>query len=372
MLNRIAPFVLFVLLIGTQNSVSAQVRIKDIAEIKGFKELQLIGYGIVVGLNGTGDGQRTIFTKQSVVNMLKRFSINVPQDKVRSGLDNVASVIVTAKLSPFAKEGSTFDVVVSSLGDATSLEGGTLLLTPLTGSGGLFYGNAQGSISVGAFSVETEGGSSIRKNHPLVGRVPNGAMLESDLPFVLSPNESLEIVLRLPDFTTSLRAAEAIDDRFGNTIAQAQDPATILVAVPGEYQQPGRFVEFIASIEAVNITPDVVARVVINERTGTIAVGENVKISTVAVSHGNITIEISARPIISQPAPFSAGETVVERETEAYVTTEIAEMIIIEETADVSDVAKALNALGVTPRDIIAIFQALKEAGALNAQLVIM
>ncbi|MDZ7260806.1 MAG: flagellar basal body P-ring protein FlgI [candidate division KSB1 bacterium] len=345
-------------------------RVKDIARIQGIEDKQLIGYGLVVGLDGTGDGRSSLFTIQSVTNMLLKFGITVPPEKIQ--IRNVASVMVTARLSPFVRKGTTVDVVVSSMGDASSLEGGVLLLTPLLAGDGTVYAHAQGPVSIGGFNIETIGGERIRKNYALVGRVPDGAVVEEDISTTLFSEQTMRIGLKEPDFTTANRLATAINEKFRQNIAVAQDAAEILVTIPSSYQDSSRRVEFIALIEALEITPDQVARVVINERTGTIAIGENVRIAKAAVSHGNLSIEIAARPVISQPFPFSQGETVVVPQTETQVSAERARLMVIEETASVGDVAKALNALGVTPRDMIAIFQALKLAGALQAELIIM
>jgi len=368
-MKRYLTFLLIILSLSYLRS-TAGVRIKDIAKIQGLRGTQLIGYGLVVGLDGTGDGRRSLFTIQSVTNMLKRFGITVPQHRVR--LENVAAVMVTAQIPPFMKVGSRVDVIVSSLGDATSLEGGTLLLTPLFGPDGTLYAMAQGPVSIGGFNVETIGGERVRKNYTLVGRVPEGATVEKEIPQDFVKDQKLSLVLENPDFTTANRLAQAINQDLGKHIAVPVDAAQVTVNIPPDYQNPGGIVDFISRVESLEITPDEVARVVVNERTGTIIVGEKVTISTVAVSHGNLSIEITTIPVISQPPPFSKGKTVVVPQTETRVTTEEARMMVIEQTASVKDVAYALNALGVTPRDIIAIFQALKEAGALKAELIIM
>lgn len=366
---------LFMVLFLFPGPIWAQVRIKDIARIQGLKDNQLIGYGLVVGLDGTGDtnyGQNSSFTVQSVVNMLSRFGIVVPLNRNRLRLRNVAAVMVTADLPAYAKRGAKIDVVVSSLGDATSLRGGTLLLTPLVGVDGTVYAYAQGAVSVGGFSVRTIGGEEVRRNYTLVGRVPGGAVVEKGLDPVLAQNWKLNIALNRPDFTTALRISQAISDYFGSSLAVAQDAGIVSVEVPVEYQNRDRLTEFIATVENLSVIPDQAARVVINERTGTIVVGEKVTISTCAVSHGNLNIEIGVTPVISQPPPLSEGQTVVVLQTQTLVTMEQGQFTVIQEAATVGDVAQALNALGVTPQDIIAIFQALKEAGALQAELIIM
>lgn len=347
----------------------AGVRVKDMAAVSGVREESLIGYGLVVGLDRTGDSRGALFTVQSVTNMLARFGIMVPPEKVR--LKNVAAVIVTARVPAFVRKGSRVDVVVSSMGDAKSLEGGTLLLTPLTRGDGDVVAYAQGPVSIGGFNVEGEGGERIRKNYTLVGRVPGGAVMEQDKGFEVVRGDTVTLTLRRPDFTSAARLAKAVDERFGEHIAVPVDAGTVLVALPEAYRDPEQWVAFVAEVEGVEVTPDGVARVVINERTGTIVVGENVALSTVAVSHGNLTIRIRSTPVISQPAPFSQGQTVVTPQTEASVEEGGQQVILMEATSNVGDLARALNALGVSPRDMIAIFQALKQAGALQGELVI-
>ncbi len=351
----------------------AEVRIKDIASIRGVSPVQLVGYSLVVGLDGTGDGRRSLFTQQSIRNMLYQFGISVTDERMSTR--NVAGVMITATLSPFAKVGGNVDVVVSSMGDASSLEGGTLLLTPLVGKDGQVYAHAQGSISIGGVNIETMGGERYRKNYALVGRVPNGALVEREMPVNLGANGQIELLLREPDFTTADRIAQAVDQTFGNTIASPVDASTISVNIPAEYRDSGQMVRMIAMLESVEVVPDQVARVVINERTGTVVVGGNVRLSSAAVSQGDLTVKISAVPVISQPTPFSQGETVVVPQTMTTVTEgggEQGAVMVLEEPASVSDLADALNALKVSPREIISIFQALKEAGALQAELVIM
>lgn len=352
---------------------TAEVRIKDIATIRGLTRIQLVGYSLVVGLDGTGDGRRSLFTQQSIRNMLYQFGINVTDERMVTR--NVAAVMVTATLSPFSKPGSSVDVIVSSMGDATSLEGGTLILTPLMGRDGQSYAHAQGSVSIGGVNIETAGGERYRKNYALVGRVPNGAMVERGMPVNLGAGGTIELLLHEPDFTTASRIALAVDSTFGGTIAFPLDAATVSINIPTEYNDSGQLVRMIAMLEAVQVIPDQVARVVINERTGTVVVGGNVRLSPSAVSQGDLTVKISAVPIISQPSPFSQGETVVAQQTMTTVSEGQGEqnaVMVLDEPANVSDLANALNALKVSPRDIISIFQALKQAGALQAELVIM
>jgi len=372
--------VLFVLLIIV-SIVLSQVRIKDITRVENAKQEVLIGYGLVVGLDGTGDRPASrrgaIFTVQSISNMLERFGINVPKEQLRTR--NVAAVMVTAKTPAFGRVGSRFDVVVSSLGDAKSLEGGTLLLTPLMGPDGMYYGVAQGPVSIGGYNIETTAGEKVRKNHALVGRVPNGGILEKapgGQDFDLSV--PLRLILNNPDFITATRIADAINKLYnresGVTLAKAINANVVEVKYPDFVKNVEDGVTFIASIETLTVRPDVEARVVINERTGTIVAGGNVKLSEVLVSHGSLTIHVRRRPVISQPsAPFSsAGQTVVTYITETTIQETEAKTAVVRETTTVADLAQALNELGLKPRDIIAIFQAIKEAGALNARLIIM
>jgi flagellar P-ring protein precursor FlgI len=353
-------------------SLSFGTRIKDIAYVKGVSGYQVIGYGLVVGLNGTGDTRRASFTVQSVVSMLKKFGITVTDENLR--MRNVAAVMVTAFIPPFAKEGASVDVIVSSIGDATSLHGGNLLMTPLVGSDGVVYAVAQGPISVGGFDVRTAFGTEYRRNVTTTGRVPNGAIIEKSIPVNIASNsnEKIELVLRQPDFTTAKRIADAVNLKFNSKIAFAIDASSVFVKVPEEFRSDEKIVDFISQIELIDVQPDAIAKVVINERTGTIVVGENVTISPVAISHGAIHIEIQSVPVISQPAPFSRGQTVVTQLTTINVYQDTTVVTAIEGAATVQDIAKALNALKVLPRDIIAIFQALKESGALKAELIIM
>ena len=329
----------------------------------------LVGYGLLVGLNGTGDSRQSLMANQTLRNMLKRFGITLPSQRLR--IKNVAAVMVTAELIPFVQSGSQIDVVVSSMGDASSLQGGILLMTPLVDDEGDVYVKAQGAISVGGFDIKTIGGEQVRKNYTHVGRVPFGGTVERTKPFTI-PMDTLRVNLHQPDFTTVIRIADIINQNFGSGIAIPVHAGQLLVAIPTTYQNPAGRIQFISQMEVLDIIPDQLARVVVNERTGTIVVGTNVSISEVAIAHGNLTIEISASPIISQPAPFSQGQTVAIQQTSTQVTTENSRLLLVKESVRIQDIAAALNELGVTPRDLIAIFQALKVAGALHAELVIM
>ncbi|RJP79193.1 MAG: flagellar basal body P-ring protein FlgI [Candidatus Zixiibacteriota bacterium] len=342
------------------------MRLKDVARLEGAGPVSLIGYGLVVGLNGTGDRHTSTFTEQSVANMLDRFGITVSQRDLR--LRNVAAVMVTAQVSPFVRSGSQFDVEVASIGDASSLAGGTLLPTPLSDLDGGVWGHARGPISVGGFNIEA-GRVSVRKNYTLVGRVPGGGQaVHGDTARTVFGE--MRFILQRPDFTTAQRAAEALNTQFGPGTAQALDAVSVLVTPPpaAEGQTP---VDFIAQAEMVTLNVDVPARVVINERTGTVVVGENVKLRPAAVTHGSISIAVKSAPIISQPNPFGQGQTVVAPLDQITVEERQTPLVELSEGANVGDVATALNSLGVTPSDLIAIFQALQEAGALQGELVI-
>jgi len=370
---RVVEFRSFVLMLSLLAALAAsvaagKVRVKDICSFQNKQEIDLVGYGLVIGLDGTGDGTGTQFTVQSLVNMMERMGLTVEVSKVK--VKNVAAVIVTARISSHQTEGSYFDVTVSSVGDASSLQGGTLLLTPLAGPGGKVRGMAQGPVSIGGFNVQVDD-NKIVKNYTLVGRVPGGGKITNPLE---TPEEfALEIYLSLfdPDFTTVHRIAERINIKYG-LLAFPVDGGTIRVLVPDSLSYPTTRMKFISDIGLLQVVPDNTARVVINEKTGTIVAGQHVTIEPVAIAHGTITVNIEATPIISQPQPFSGGETVVTQETRISVRDEQARVVHLKRSVYLSDVAKALNKIGATPRDIIAIFQALKQAGALRAELIIL
>lgn len=343
-------------------------RIKDIAYIKGTGSEQIIGYGLVVGLAGTGDTYRSAFTVQSVSSMLKRFGITVPQTDLR--IRNAAAVMVTSKMSNQLKEAAEFDVTVSSMGDATSLQGGTLLMTPLSGMDGKVYGFAQGPISVGGYDISTSSGNRAAKNHATAGRIPRGGVLEIPIENDGISNQEISVILKDPDFTTSNNIANAINAKTGSEIAKAVDGSEITVNVPADRQN--KLMAFISELELTEVQSDVIARVVVNEKTGTIVAGSSVKIKPVTISHGNLSIDISSYPIVSQPEAFSKGSTVVFNNLVPTVESEdTTTAVAIQGASTVQEVASALNSLKVSPRDIIAIFQALKESGALIADLVI-
>lgn len=366
--RTIAAGLLILLLFLIAPELDAAPRIKDICRIGGTESVQLIGYGLVVGLDGSGDSKGTQFTVQSVVNMLTRMGITVPQSKVRT--KNVAAVMVSSSLPATARKGMRVDVTVSSLGDAKSIQGGTLLLSPLSDPDGNICALAQGPVSVGGFKIGGAGGDEVAQNYTLVGRVPNGASVEIDLSPDSVSMDFVDIALFTPDYTTASRVCEAVRERYADAEVECLDAGLVRVGVPEAVQEAGDIVGFIAGLENARVEPDVPAIVVINERTGTIVAGENVTLGAVAIAHGNLSIEISARPLISQPSPFSRrGDTVVVPDTEISVDVEYDQLYAMEEAASVADVARGLNALGVSPRDTIAIFQALKEAGALRAHI---
>jgi len=342
------------------------VRIKDIADVKGVRQNQLVGYGLVVGLNGTGDSDDAIFTIQSFASMLERMGVTVRPEDIE--VDNVAAVMVTADLPAFVHAGTRIDVLVSSIGDAENLQGGTLLFTPLKGADGQVYAIAQGPVSTGGFSVGSDSGSGVQKNHPTVGRAVNGGIIEKEIASNFNNKQSLTLNLHRADFTTASRVAQAINIAFYDQIARTHDGGTIEVQVPEKYK--GDTVALVTMIERLGVTPDTVSKVVINERTGTVIMGENVRISTIAIAHGNLSIEIKENQNVSQPLPFSrSGRTVVTPDSEVLVQEGKNPIFLVESGVSIGEVVKALNALGVSPRDLIAIFQALKAAGALQAEL---
>lgn len=348
-------------------AAQAGVRIKDITRIHCENEVDLFGYGLVIGLDGSGDSKGTQFTMQSLANMMERIGLTVETDKLK--VKNVAAAIVTGRLSSNNKAGDRIDVTVSSVGDASSLQGGMLLLTQLSSADGEVYAMAQGPISIGGFNVQVEGGNKIINNYTLIGRVPGGGSVTRNLEGVQNGGD-LILGLHSPDYTTATRIAGEINKRYAMT-ASIEDAATIRIKIPEVTSNPNSRADFISEIGSIQVEPDEIARVVINERTGTIVTGANVTIAPVAIAHGNITINIKSTPIISQPQPFSKGETVVTPEYQVSVDNEKARVITLEEAVSLADVAKALNQIGAAPRDIIAIFEALKQAGALRAELVI-
>ncbi len=342
-------------------------RIKDIGYFKGVQNEQLIGYGLVTGLAGTGDSHRSSFTVQSVLSMMKRFGINTPEINLRTR--NVAAVMVTARVNNFLKPGAEYDVVISSNGDATSLVGGTLLLTPMMDGFENFIGVAQGPVSVGGYDLSTRSGGRLAKNHATTGRVPSGGIVRNEIPRLHFANDTISVILRDPDFSTSNNVANAVNNQIGANTAQALDATEIRIAVPQANRN--NLMNFLASIETITVQQDVEARVVVNERTGTIVAGQNVRILPVTISHGNLNISIRSFPIVSQPGAFSQGQTKIFNNLVPTANEEKSSAISLAGASTVQEVADALNSLRITPRDIIAVFQAIKEAGALVAELII-
>jgi len=380
-----ATFIVLMLLLFLSAEALA-VRIKDLAAIKGIRPNQLIGYGLVVGLNGTGDKAGTGFTVQSLVNMLERLGIHV--DEADVSVKNVAAVMVTASIPPFARIGNKIDAVVSSIGDAKSLQGGTLLLTPLRGVDRKVYALAQGPISVGGFAAGGAAGGGVTKNHPTVGRISRGATIEREIPVSVQDKQELIITLNNPDFTTAVRVRNAINEKLGQVLATTTDSGTLKLSIPADFQD--HVVQLIATVENLEVIPDTVAKVVLNEKTGTVVIGEKVRISTVAVAHGNLSIQIKERTRVSQPSPFApsppggsaaqfglengpvmapGGQTVVSPETDVTIAEEKNRLLLVPGSSTIGELVRALNAIGVSPRDLITILQAIKAAGALQAEL---
>ena len=365
-ISRFLP-ILFVLIVFDIKTLDAQTRIKDIVDFEGVRENMLIGYGLVVGLNGTGDTlSSSIFTRESLVGMLERLGVNARDDSLKT--DNVAAVMVTATLPPFAKQGTRIDLSLSAIGDADSLLGGTLLVTPLVGADGEVYAVAQGPVAVGGVSAGGAG-AEVSKGVPTNGRIASGAIIEREISFDLQGLDTLRISLRNPDFTTARRIAQAINSFVGGPIAQSRDPATVSLVVPDNYR--GKMVALITDIEQLRVTPDISAKVVIDEQTGIIVMGENVRISTVAIAQGNLTIRITETPQVSQPLPFSEeGETVTVPRTQIEIDEdEDKRLSVLSNSVTLQELVDGLNALGIGPRDMISILQAIKAAGALQAEI---
>ena len=365
-ISRFLP-IFFVFIVFDIKTLDAQTRIKDIVDFEGVRENMLIGYGLVVGLNGTGDTlSSSIFTRESLVGMLERLGVNARDDSLKT--DNVAAVMVTATLPPFAKQGTRIDLSLSAIGDADSLLGGTLLVTPLVGADGEVYAVAQGPVAVGGVSAGGAG-AEVSKGVPTNGRIASGAIIEREISFDLQGLDTLRISLRNPDFTTARRIAQAINSFVGGPIAQSRDPATVSLVVPDNYR--GKMVALITDIEQLRVTPDISAKVVIDEQTGIIVMGENVRISTVAIAQGNLTIRITETPQVSQPLPFSEeGETVTVPRTQIEIDEdEDKRLSVLSNSVTLQELVDGLNALGIGPRDMISILQAIKAAGALQAEI---
>jgi flagellar P-ring protein precursor FlgI len=369
-------------------------RLKDIASFKGVRTNQLVGYGLVVGLNGTGDTSTNVeFTIRSMANMLERMlGVHIDRDRMSQiKLKNVAAVMVTASIPPFSRTGNKIDVLISSIGDAKSLLGGTLLMTPLKGIDQQVYALAAGPVVTGGFAASGASGSTVQKNIPTVGLITKGATVEKEIPMNLDSKKEMALYLFNPDFTTAERVKETINRSLNGPYAKSEDPGTIRIRVPEYYQ--GNVAEWVASVERLEVTPDSVAKVILNERTGTIVLGENVRISTVAVAHGNLSIQIKESLNVSQPLPFApapprgsptvaippgegtgvivapGGSTVVTPESSITVKEDGTALVMLPSGANLGEVVKALNAIGATQRDLISILQAIKAVGALQADL---
>jgi flagellar P-ring protein FlgI len=347
----------------------ATSRIKDLANIEGVRQNQLIGYGLVVGLNGTGDTLNNVpFTKQSLQAMLERMGVNIRGAlNVRTG--NVAAVMVTGNLPAFSTQGTRMDVTVSALGDAKSLQGGTLLVTPLLGADGNVYAVAQGSLAIGGFAAEGEAAKIVR-GVPTVGRISNGAIIEREIDFALNRLPNVRLALRNADFTTAKRIAAAVNDFLGNKTAEPVDPSTVLLNVPKEFK--GNVVALLTEIEQLQVEPDVGAKIVIDERSGIIVMGRDVRVATVAIAQGNLTITVSEAPQVSQPQPFSQGRTVTVPRSRVGVEEEGKKLALVKDGVSLQQLVDGLNALGIGPRDMIAILQAVKAAGAIQADIEVM
>jgi flagellar P-ring protein FlgI len=346
----------------------ATSRIKDLANIEGVRQNQLIGYGLVVGLNGTGDTLNNIpFTKQSLQAMLERMGVNIRGATIRTG--NVAAVMVTGNLPPFGTQGTRMDVTVSALGDSKSLQGGTLLVTPLLGADGNVYAVAQGSVAIGGFQAEGNA-ASITKGVPTVGRIANGAIIEREIEFALNRLPNVRLALRNPDFTTAKRIAAAVNDFLGAKTAEPLDPSTVQLSIPAEFK--GNVVAMLTEIEQLQVDPDLGAKIIIDERSGIIVMGRDVRVATVAVAQGNLTVTISESPQVSQPNPLSRGRTVVTPNSKVGVSEDGKKFAMVKDGVSLQQLVDGLNGLGIGPRDLIGILQAIKAAGAIQADIEVM
>ena len=356
-----------VLFLGA-NSANAVSRIKDIADFEGVRDNQLIGYGLIVGLNGTGDNIKSVdFAKESLISMLDMIGINARDGQIKA--KNVAAVMVTANLPAFARQGSRIDVTVSALGDAKNLLGGTLIATPLKGADGEVYALAQGTVATGAVAAGTQGGgASVLKGVPTSGRIASGAIVEREIPFELDSLNNINIALRNPDFTTSRRIADAINAMLSTPAAKAIDPGTVSLAVPAKYSS--NIVDLMTRVEQLQIQPDAQAKVVIDEGSGIVVIGKDVKINRLAIAQGNLTIRISDVPLVSQPEPFTLGDTIVVNTELVEIDEGVkAQMKVLDTGINLQDLVDGLNAVGVTPRDLISILQAIKASGGLQAEI---
>ncbi|MDB5618678.1 flagellar basal body P-ring protein FlgI [Tardiphaga sp.] len=349
-------------------SAGATSRIKDLANIEGVRQNQLIGYGLVVGLNGTGDTLNNIpFTKQSLQAMLERMGVNIRGATIRTG--NVAAVMVTGNLPAFGTQGTRMDVTVSALGDAKNLMGGTLLVTPLLGADGNVYAVGQGSVAIGGFAAEGAA-ASVTRGVPTVGRIANGAIIEREIEFALNRLPTVRLALRNPDFTTAKRIAAAVNDFLGSKSAEPIDPSTVQLAIPTEFK--GNVVAMLTEIEQLQVEPDLAAKIIIDERSGIIVMGRDVRVATVAVAQGNLTVTISEGANVSQPGPLSNGRTVTTPSTRVGVTEDGKKFALVKDGVSLQQLVDGLNGLGIGPRDLIGILQAIKAAGAIQADIEVM
>jgi flagellar P-ring protein FlgI len=346
----------------------ATSRIKDLANIEGVRQNQLVGYGLVVGLNGTGDTLNNIpFTRQSLQAMLERMGVNIRGQTIRTG--NVAAVMVTGNLPPFGTQGTRMDVTVSALGDAKNLQGGTLLVTPLLGADGNVYAVGQGSVTINGFQAEGAA-ASITRGVPTVGRIANGAIIEREIEFALNRLPNVRLALRNADFTTAKRIAAAVNDFLGAKSAEPIDPSTVQLSIPPEFK--GNVVAFLTEIEQLQVEPDLGAKIIIDERSGIIVMGRDVRVATVAVAQGNLTVSISESPQVSQPNPLSRGRTVVTPRSSVRVTEDGKKLALVQDGVSLQQLVDGLNGLGIGPRDLIGILQAIKAAGAIQADIEVM
>jgi flagellar P-ring protein precursor FlgI len=366
--NRIGAL-LAALLVALLPGLAAAERIKDIATVAGVRGNQLVGYGLVVGLDGTGDQtSQTPFTIQALKNMLAQLGVLVP-DNVNPQLRNVAAVTVQATLPPFAKPGQMIDITVSSIGNAQSLRGGSLLMTPLRGADGEIYGLAQGNLVVGGFGIQGDDGSRVSLNVPSTGRVPNGATVERIVPSALGTIDSLVLNLHTPDFTTAHRLAESINASLGAGVAQTVDPVSVRVRAPLDESQR---VSYLSHIENLEVEPaQAPARVIVNSRTGTVVIGAHVRVSPAAVAHGSLIVRITETDLVSQPGAFSDGQTVVVEQSDIELEQGDGRMFVFEPGVTLNDIVEAVNQVGAAPGDLVAILEALREAGALRAELIV-
>ena len=342
------------------------VRLKELVSVEGVRDNQLVGYGLVVGLNGTGDKRQTVFSTQSLSNLLERMGVSVPATSFQ--VRNTAAVLLTATLPPYAQPGTRIDVTAAAIGDAANLQGGLLILTPLQGPDGQVFAVAQGPVVTGGFVAGRGGGNSQTVNHPTVGRILSGALIEKAPPSVSVDEAKIHLQLRKEDFTTAARIAEAINKKYSKPpAAKADNAGRVTVEIPADYKD--RTVEFMAQLEAITLQADHTSKIVINERTGTIVMGRNVPLQPVSIMHGALTVEIETQAQASQPAPLSGGQTVVVPQIKTTVKEEKTKAITLKQGATVEELVKALQAIGSTARDIIAILQSLKAAGSLEAEI---